>query len=31
MVGKAVETTVWSNAARNMPSIRVPITTSTRR
>ena len=31
MVGSAVETTVWSRAARNMPSIRAPMTTSTRR
>ena len=31
MVGRAVDTTVWSRAARNMPSIRAPMTTRTRR
>ena len=31
MVGRAVETTVWSSAARNMPSMRAPMITRTRR
>ena len=31
MVGSAVDTTVWSSAARNMPSMRAPITARTRR
>src|SRR6202453_1584914 len=31
MVGRAVETTVPSSAARNMPSMRAPMTTSTLR
>ena len=31
MVGSAVETTVWSRAARNIPSIKALMMTSTRR
>ena len=31
MVGRAVDTTVWSRAARNIPSMSAPMTTSTRR
>ncbi len=31
MVGRAVDTIVWSNAARSMPSIRAPIMSNTRR
>ncbi len=31
MVGRAVDTTVWSNAARNIPSMSAPMMMSTRR
>ena len=31
MVGRAVETIVWSSAASSMPSIRAPMMSSTRR
>ncbi len=31
MVGSAVETMVWSRAARSMPSIKAPMMSNTRR